>query len=442
MKNIFVLALLVVSCGSFAKGYSPAVTARPGGYDVRYASNGTPLAVPASVLPGGAIGATGPVNVVLPGGINYPAVATAAIAAGAMLTPWGSAIGIGLALGSIGVAVLDAALADSKIRFKPGGGLEREVAVSVYTANCQGVKTGSVASIAEQCRIAVSNYWKANGYPSCNYNVTVNGDSFSLGYLTSCGGYPTITAYLQSSSADWQVSTVDQAAQIMSLRAPSVTEVQALIDLSFGPLLDLPVLTGPSSVFKGNTVQLGLDGTVTEIEERYIASFSPGVIGIGVEKKQTVTTPQKVATTITTNPDGSQSTGVTTTPRGTATVTTTAPLEQSITCGLPGTPACKLDESGTVPNAGSTYDPTKTAIDTAKASADAAIGGAASIAAPSWSFSFQLPTGCAPYVTGIKGVVLNVCQYQPTIHGLLSLIWAAATAFAMIGMVGRTIREA
>lgn len=111
-------------------------------------------------------------------------------------------------------------------------------------------------------------------------------------------------------------------------------------------------------------------------------------------------------------------------------------------CGLPDTPACKIDETGTKATAETTYDTTKTAIDTAKTSAETAITGAASIAAPAWSFSFQLPTGCAPYVTGIKGVILNVCQYQSTIHGLLSLIWSAATAFGLIGMVGRTIREA
>lgn len=109
-------------------------------------------------------------------------------------------------------------------------------------------------------------------------------------------------------------------------------------------------------------------------------------------------------------------------------------------CGLPGSPACKLDETGT-PDGKNAFDPAKTDIDNAKTSAETNIGNAAKIAAPSWSFSFQLPTGCAPYVTGIKGVVLNVCQYQSTIHGLLSAIWAAATIFAMIGMVGRTIRE-
>ena len=152
----------------------------------------------------------------------------------------------------------------------------------------------------------------------------------------------------------------------------------------------------------------------------------------------TVTTTNNVSSVTIDNSTGAVTNSTTTT--STPPAPSPAP-EPAITCGLPGTPACKLDETGTATTAGTTYDATKTAIDTAKTASETAITGAASIAAPSWSFAFQLPTGCAPYVTGIKGVVLNVCQYQPTIHGLLSAIWAAATAFAMIGMVGRTIRE-
>lgn len=159
-----------------------------------------------------------------------------------------------------------------------------------------------------------------------------------------------------------------------------------------------------------------------------------------------ITTTTNVTNITTNNTTGAviSSTTTNSTPAITPATAPTAPVPPVPpveTCGLPGKPACKIDETGTAPNAGTTYDATKTAIDTAKSSAETNIGGAASIGAPSWSFAFQLPTGCAPYVTGIKGVVLNVCQYQSTIHGLLSVIWAAATAFAMIGMVGRTIRE-
>jgi hypothetical protein len=111
-------------------------------------------------------------------------------------------------------------------------------------------------------------------------------------------------------------------------------------------------------------------------------------------------------------------------------------------CGLPNTPACLIDETGTPKDKSVTFDESKTDLEKVRTDTAAEIEKAATISAPSWSFSFQLPTGCAPYVTGLRGFIMNVCPYQSTIHDLLSMIWAAATAFACIGMVGRTIREA
>lgn len=119
-----------------------------------------------------------------------------------------------------------------------------------------------------------------------------------------------------------------------------------------------------------------------------------------------------------------------------------APVEPIIVCGLPTTPPCKIDETGTPSGVGTIFDAPKTEVDTVKTQAETAIAGAQNIPSPAWSFTFSLPTGCAPYVTGIKGFLMNICSAQPIIHDLLSMIWAAATAFALIGMVGRTIREA
>lgn len=125
-------------------------------------------------------------------------------------------------------------------------------------------------------------------------------------------------------------------------------------------------------------------------------------------------------------------------PSGTASAPS-AGLEQ-LNCGAPGQAPCRIDESGTG-DGKTAYDAAKTALDTNSASSKTAIDGAASITAPSWSFTFQFPTGCTPYNTGIKGFVMNPCTVQPVIHDLMSMIWAAVTAFAIIGMVGRTIRE-
>lgn len=128
---------------------------------------------------------------------------------------------------------------------------------------------------------------------------------------------------------------------------------------------------------------------------------------------------------------------------GTGTRAAPAAGEQQAACGAPGEPVCavKVDERGVPASAGASFDTANTSLDTAKDAAKAGIDAADSMQTPSWSFSFQLPTGCTPYNVNIKNFVLNPCQYQSTIHDLMSMIWAAVTAFCIIGMVGRTIRE-
>lgn len=133
-----------------------------------------------------------------------------------------------------------------------------------------------------------------------------------------------------------------------------------------------------------------------------------------------------------------------TTPAGvTSTATTNKPVEEkTITCGLPDTPKCKIDETGTPADKAATFTQAETELDAQKTAAIAEVAKAAVIPAPAWSFTFALPTGCSSYATGIKNIVISVCSFQSTFHDLMSMIWAAVTAFAMMGMVGRTIREA
>ena len=119
-----------------------------------------------------------------------------------------------------------------------------------------------------------------------------------------------------------------------------------------------------------------------------------------------------------------------------------APQPEIVTCGLPGKPKCLIDEQNTKADKGSTFEPASKALDATEAARRAAIDSASTIQAPSWSFTFQLPTACSPLVTGLRGVVLDVCQWRGPIHDLMSMVWGAATVFCLIGMVGRTIREA
>lgn len=124
------------------------------------------------------------------------------------------------------------------------------------------------------------------------------------------------------------------------------------------------------------------------------------------------------------------------------TTTTPTPTTTEITtCGLPGKPKCLIDETGTKADKGDTLTAPKTALDATENARKASIDAAHQIQRPEWTFSFQLPSGCTPFITGLKGVVLDVCKYREPIHDLLSMVWAGATVFCLAGMVGRTIRE-
>lgn len=118
------------------------------------------------------------------------------------------------------------------------------------------------------------------------------------------------------------------------------------------------------------------------------------------------------------------------------TTTGTAPNEDPITCGLPNTPPCKIDESGTPSSA--TID--RAEVDQARGDALGKVADIGAIQAPAWSWSFSLPSSCSPLSVGPfagRTVVVDLCEYQPMIHDIVALIWAAFTVWACVGMVGR-----
>lgn len=118
------------------------------------------------------------------------------------------------------------------------------------------------------------------------------------------------------------------------------------------------------------------------------------------------------------------------------------PIEVEV-CGLPGKPACRMDETGTPTGAGA-YTDAEAGLGASRQAAIDGINAAAGTAGKStgWTFSFAFPTACspipiaafAPYLTGI-----DVCVHQPMIHDLMALVWLAAAAFCCIGMVGRAV---
>lgn len=450
--SLLALSLLLVA-PAFAKGYAPVVTPTSTGFGIKFASNGTPLA---TLTPAGAVvNAATTIPLALSPSAIAQVAATGAITGAATGGAWGAAAG---ALGGIAIAAIPAIVGmmqRAKARVKPDGTYEIEDATVCTVAPCYvynyndglvGVSGYSTASAAAQawCVAAQAFYNESVTYVGMTGAVTFqwlnkNGSTITRSVSTTSVA-PSPVTYAAASAA--------QVQSAISVNAPSVAEVQALIDLEFPPAVALPELTGPAEVPKSNTVELGLDGTVKEIEERYIASYSPGHVAIGVRTTQTVTTPQKTQTTTVTNSDGSTSTGAVTTPASTSTSTTTTTTDQtSKTCGMPGTPACKIDETATPVAVGVTEYSSK--LDTLKTDQEthtAKVGGTADKPFFSgWGSLFITPplAACATFeLPSFNGAVMGSLDPCPVVDGVRSVmayIWALAGFWLCLGWIREVI---
>ena len=113
---------------------------------------------------------------------------------------------------------------------------------------------------------------------------------------------------------------------------------------------------------------------------------------------------------------------------------------KQITCGLPDTPACKIDEGGTPdPVEKPAVDDVDQKLLTPKRIAEGDHGGIFPTM-PTISWGFALPSTCgvislpafAPFLTGI-----DLCQFQPTFHSIMGIVWVVGGLFGAIGVFWR-----
>lgn len=115
--------------------------------------------------------------------------------------------------------------------------------------------------------------------------------------------------------------------------------------------------------------------------------------------------------------------------------------EKVVTCGLPDTPACKIEEKGTP-------EPVE---DTAQKDADRVhkplddfLKDPKSMlpSFPTINWTFRLPSGCAPLSIPAFAPFLqaiDVCQFQPIFHDIMSMIWVGGALFGAIGTFWRNV---
>lgn len=117
---------------------------------------------------------------------------------------------------------------------------------------------------------------------------------------------------------------------------------------------------------------------------------------------------------------------------GDTTETGTSPTEFN-TCGLPTTPPCKIDETGTPTDHG--LGEPLTWVNDAWAAVRACLTGGCWPELPDISWVFALPTGCAPISLGggfakIGWESIDICPLQPYFHAVFTMFWA------WVGLIG------
>lgn len=232
-------------------------------------------------------------------------------------------------------------------------------------------------------------------------------------------------------------STVQQLQDAIASKSgwPASSKIDdALRDaVKSGAPLPLPKpsqITGPLEVSYPPTTVTNPDGSKTVTTKKEAITYVPD----GAIKVDTRTDVQTL------DPAGN--------PTGTTTITEspTAPKPDPITCGLPGTPACAIDEAGTPKESPLTEAKIQEGTDAVKAAhknlTDTIVGDADK--GWSWTFLGAPPVAqCEPVqfpaVMGVTPPVMNPCGTVDGMRAIMGWIWAFVGFYMCIGYVREVI---
>lgn len=476
LRVLFVLAL--AWCGSaFGQSWntlSPGIGSQVGAREVHFTSLPTvntssdlqkllqgrtyTPGLTGSVSVGGAFGVPGPMS-----GVAVPLGVTRSV-------PWGAiAKGLGRAVPLVGTALAIKDLMDGlRCRESFAVALGGECDDGVPQIEVQGFCTlglfngvnlcGSYASIALQ---ATAVYQAATpctggGGSACSFAFATPSGVFAGSCFTGNSSCPSPSVSLiqtvpsmmlrcpdntvrrgfdgRCATDFYSPKTPDQVATKAEEHAPKGNAVEYVkaMDQGMIPLTHPEPLYSPPAVIQGDRLTTVKPDGSTEVRDVDYPT-TPTPIGYKWEDRVRLTVyPPGVTPT----PPGQV-------PAGGATTTTTgnapAPTVEVLTCGLPGKPPCKIDETGTP-----AWDPLPSPVDDVNVSTwkTCMLSPSTCVPAlPSLSWSFTLPTGCTPITlsafSDLNLGAIDVCQFQPTIHDLMSILWAAAGLFGAVRIMSK-----
>lgn len=390
-----------------------------------------------------------------PSGNYVPATATGRV------PPAKAAAAIGKALGKIasGVTLIGAAFVVGDALYDlvkelgydasatPEGALVMTKATNqnVYAGVCSG-GNATAAVLTERCRLLYKGFQSSNGFPNCVMNaVATDGPSSSITITLSVGancsavGYTPIVASLITVMPPGSIPATNQEfIDAVAARSgwPSTSNLARALEHATavtGDKLDVDpasvTVSGPTTSPGPTTSTTKADGTTDTTTVTHNHTY----------QGDTITT-----TTVTTTNNYNPVTNTTTTVSNTTGPPAAEPKPVE-TCGLPGKPACKIDETGTPTTNDFKTEDQKTALDHKEASLSEITNPSGKDT--SWGVmpSWITPGGCEPWHIYSLPAPLNasvdvdLCPVKPYADGVSNLIWVAFTFFGITGLVFATM---
>jgi len=439
-KFIFAVVLALVGVGAFAQalpvGVSPvfAPTVTPTGFS--YAAGSASSANAASLAfanpANGAVYAQATQRVALSSGATADFVIRSSPSAANIAGALGRFAGKTLPLLATGVALYDLGK-ELGFEFVNTTGTFEVKKPPITAGGCGGIPAAKVPSTTSGC---FGNYGGlyfiitsvVNTGSQCNIYATCSNGGWPNTYLSN---YP-LTGVTDTSTPSTLQAFIDAAAAKSTWPSTSAIN-RALTDaVASGEVIPLPIpnsITGPASIALPPTVVTNPDGSkVTTTPTINLTYAAPNV------------TINNSTTAVTTN-----SSNVVT-----GTTTTAAPTEVPKTCGYPGGPPCKLDETGTPDKAADkVYNPQADAVKSAMDAGTATISGTGDKSGLFSGFSvlWSAPAvvACTPYVLpAFKGVSMGSLDPCPVVDGVrlvMGYIWAFMGLMMCIGFVRESIQQ-
>lgn len=452
MKKLFLIALLAVTGLVHAAG-SPSVAAPDaferfmqqatgtGKQTISFGTNGTPLTspgVPTITADGGLPRVDTGGNIRNPSGNSYPVTASGRVAGASVGAALGRFMGKALPILATGVALYELA---KELGFNMNNSSGTVVVSKDGPVTCSAVTqpspnpayTGAGWSYSWQSFIGPKSPTTGS-----NWSLVAGECAWGWAYVNSSYSWskpsdPYVPGYTKASPLSPQLVPSTQQEFVNAVAAKSgwpsgswitnalldATTVAPYPKVEVGPVTVTGPATSPGTTTTTNNVTNNT--TKTDVVTHNHTYEGPNV-----------TTTTVTTSTVTNNIDNSVVSQTTTTDKPVS----AEPAKE--TCGLPGTPACKIDETGTPVYDSEKLKLDKATLDTASQAQRNTIQGSADKSMfASWSSLFTLPAlrACEPVVlptyVGVNLGSYDVCPGAEWVRGLMAWVWAVA-GFAFV----------